>query len=134
MPHFLSVANVLRLHEMSIERFGGSPGVRDAGLLESAVAMPQASYGGTYLHENLFAMTAAYLFHISQAHAFVDGNKRTALAAALTFATLNGVRMNAGDDDLIEICLGVAAGEIGKDELTRRLRAVLLLSRKKQRP
>ena len=119
---FLSTQNVLQLHAMSIKRFGGAEGLRDAGQLESAIAMPQATFGGKHLHSGVVAMAAAYLYHISQAHAFVDGNKRTAMAAALTFLRLNGYDINATDDELIDIGLGVAAGQMSKDDLTTRMR------------
>jgi len=125
---YLSVDNVLRLHSLAIEHFGGASGVRDDALLESAVMMPQAAFGGQELHPDLPSKCGAYLFHISQAHAFMDGNKRTAMAAALTFLRLNGHDINADDDDLIEIGLGVAAGAIGKDELTERLRRLIVQS------
>jgi death on curing protein len=120
---FLSVQNVQRLHAQAIARFGGVDGLRDPGMLASAVAMPQASFGGEYLHPDLSAMAAAYLFHISQAHPFLDGNKRAAMAAALTLARLNGAGITATDDEMIEIGLAVAAGVMSKDELTRRMRA-----------
>lgn len=124
---FLSLDNVLRLHDFSIERFGGASGLRDMALLESAVMMPQASFGGQHLHPDVPSKAAAYLYHISQAHAFIDGNKRTAMAAALTFLRLNGHDVDANDDDLIEIGLGVAAGKIDKDELTERLRKLIVV-------
>jgi death on curing protein len=117
MLRYLSLPNVLRLHELSIEQFGGSDGIRDIALLESALAMPGAEYFGQELHPDLPSKAAAYLFHISQAHAFIDGNKRTAMAAALTFIRVNGHDIDADNDTLIAIGLGVAAGAIGKDEL-----------------
>jgi len=82
---FLALADVLTLHEMQIEQYGGSVGIRDQGLLESAVGQPQASFGGEYVHHGLYEMAAAYAFHIAENQPFVDGNKRTALAAALVF-------------------------------------------------
>lgn len=122
---YLSVENVLRLHALSISEFGGASGVRDLGILESAVSMPQAAYFGQDLHPDLVSKAAAYLFHISQAHAFIDANKRTAMAAALTFLQLNGATLQAEDADLIAVGLGVPAGEIGKPELTDRLRSLV---------
>jgi len=71
---FLTVEEVLVLHEMQIERYGGSRGIRDRGLLESAVAMPQASFGGEYVHATLHEMAAAYAFHIAENQPFIDGN------------------------------------------------------------
>lgn len=122
---FLTVENVLRLHAQSIERFGGRDGVRDIGLLESAVAMPMATYGGELLHPDIAAMAGAYLFHISKAHALVDGNKRTAWAAVLVFITLNGHDIKATNEEVIEIGLAVADGSMNKDELIERLRGMI---------
>ena len=76
-PDFLSVDEVLCLHEVQLSRYGGGSGLRDPGALESAVAMPRASFEGDLLHSDLFAMAAAYAFHIAQNQPFVDGNKRT---------------------------------------------------------
>jgi death-on-curing protein len=108
---------VLSLHADQIRRYGGRDGIRDVGLLSAAVAVPAATFAGRYLHHTLADMAAAYLFHLAQDHAFVDGNKRVALAAALTFLWLNGVRIEAGEDELTEIVLGVATGRVGKAEL-----------------
>jgi death-on-curing protein len=88
--------------------------VRDLGLLGSALAMPQASFGGVYLHTSLAEMAAAYLFHVARNHPFVDGNKRAALAAALAFLWLNDERLEAGEDELTELVMGIAAGRAGK--------------------
>jgi len=87
-PVFLDVDDVVWIHDVQIELFGGQTGTRDRGLLESAVAMPQQRFGDAYLHEDLFAMAAAYAFHISENQPFIDGNKRTALAACLDFSQI----------------------------------------------
>ena len=100
VPEFLDVEDVLELHRLQLQRFGGGDGVRDRGLLESAAAQPQSSFGGTYTHDGLFAMAAAYLFHIVQNHAFVDGNKRTGLLAALVFLDLNGISIDHDSEAL----------------------------------
>ena len=115
-PAFLTLDEVLLIHADQIRRYGGRRGIRDLALLSSALAMPEASFGGHHLHPSLAEMAAAYLFHISQNHPFVDGNKRSALAAALTFLWLNGYGLDAGDDELTEMVLGVAAGRLGKAE------------------
>ena len=86
---FLSVEDVLLLHADQVNLYGGDHGVRDPGLLESAVAQARASFGGEYLHTDILEMAAAYLYHIVQSHPFVDGNKRTGLIAALAFLDLN---------------------------------------------
>lgn len=111
---FLSVDDVLRIHRRMIDEFGGSPHVRDTGLLHSAVFMPAARYGGEPLHQGLPAMAAAYLFHLCSNHPFVDGNKRTALAAAEMFLLLNHGRLTATDDELEGLTMGVAAGRTAK--------------------
>lgn len=94
-PRFLSFDEVLSIHEISIERFGGTLGTRDPGLLDAALAMPRQSFGGTFAHDFPFEMAAAYAFHIAKNHPFVDGNKRTALAACATFLHLNGYTLPA---------------------------------------
>ncbi|BAZ14609.1 death-on-curing family protein [Calothrix sp. NIES-4071] len=84
-PRFLLYSQVLIIHQRQIERFGGSDGVRDEGLLESALAQPQTTFGGELLHPTIVEQAAAYLFHLSMNHPFIDGNKRTAFAVMLTF-------------------------------------------------
>ena len=116
-PTFLGVDNVLAIHDRMVREFGGEPSVRDFGLLESAVMMPAARFGGQFLHDGIPAMAAAYLFHLCRNHPFVDGNKRTALAAAEVFILLNGGRLTATDKELEEITLGVADGTVSKDEV-----------------
>ena len=117
MPQFIKLQRVLQIHESQIELFGGSSGIRDMGLLESALAIPQASFGGIYLHGDLFAMAAAYLFHIVCNHPFLDGNKRTGTAVALFFLKLNGIDHDIEDAALESLVLSVACSEIGKDEI-----------------
>ncbi|HQK76581.1 MAG TPA: type II toxin-antitoxin system death-on-curing family toxin [Candidatus Hydrogenedentes bacterium] len=111
---FLTIQEVLYFHHAQMEQFGGSMGVRDPGLLESALAQPCASFGGEYLHRGLFEMAAAYLYHIVQNHPFVDGNKRVGLESALAFLALNGVEIDAPDDDLESLVLAVASGQADK--------------------
>lgn len=121
-PAFLGIDEVLRIHERVTREFGGHDGVRDRGLLESAVAMPSAGLGGTYLHDGIQAMAAAYLFHLCQNHPFLDGNKRVALATAEMFLNLNGVGFTATGAQLEKLTLDVAAGTMTKDSLTRFFR------------
>lgn len=117
-PVFLSLDEVLEIHEQQIEIYGGSAGLRDAGGLESAVAMPQASFGGEFLHHSIPAMAAAYLFHLCQNHAFIDGNKRVGLNAAITFLLMNDWEPEFEEEELVSLVLAVAAGKTGKAELT----------------
>ena len=114
---FLTLDDVLSLHADQIARYGGSPLIRDVGLLESAVATPTATFGGELLHGSLEEQAAAYLFHLVKNHPFVDGNKRTGLVAMLAFLGLNGRRLEAPDDDLTDLVLGVAEGRVTKAEV-----------------
>ena len=123
-PEFLTVEDVLEIRALQVERFGGSVGVRDQGLLESAVAQPQMTFGGEFVHADLFAMAAAYLFHLVQGHAFVDGNKRVGLLAALVFLDINGISIKGDSNALYELTLAVAAGRAGKEEVAGVLRRV----------
>jgi death-on-curing protein len=122
-PLFLTLGEVVAIHRDQITRYGGSQGVRDWGLLQSAVAMPAAAFGGQYLHGDLCEMAAAYLFHIVQNHPFVDGNKRVGAAAADVFLAMNGVELIAGQDDYAELVLSVARGETSKSAVAEFLRA-----------
>jgi len=121
-PEFLRVDDVLQIHQDQIERYGGSPDLRDPGLLTSAVDTPRAMFDGKYLHGDLFEVAAAYLFHIVQNHPFVDGNKRTGTAAALVFLDLNGIEMEIDDGALVDHVLAVAQGQIAKPEVAAFLR------------
>ena len=111
---FLTVDDVLAIHRRVVDEFGGDPGIRDRGLLESAVAMPHATFGGQALHEGLPAKAAAYHFHLCSNHPFVDGNKRVAVAAAEVFLLLNRHELVAGDDQIEDLTLKVASGELAK--------------------
>ena len=108
---FLEVQDVLDLHEHQIVTYGGSLGVRDAGLLESAVQMPRAGFGGQYFHADVFEMAAAYLFHVAANHPAVDGNKRAAAAAAHAFLFLNGLTLPRSCERGFEhVVLAIAEG------------------------
>jgi len=122
-PIFLTLDEVLALHEDQIGRYGGRRGLRDLGLLSSAIGMPAATFDGVFLHDDLFEMAAAYLCHIARSHPLVDGNKRTALAAALTFLWLNGFRLAAGESAVTDLVVKVAAGEVTKAEVAVFLKA-----------
>jgi death-on-curing protein len=115
-PLFLTLDEALLIHADQIRRYGGSHGVRDLGLLSAALAMPEASFGGVYLHPSLAEMAAAYLYHIARNHPFLDGNKRAALATALAFLWLNDRHLEAGEDELTDLVVGVAAGRVAKAE------------------
>jgi death-on-curing protein len=121
-PLFLNVDDVEEIHAESLARFGGSHGIRDRALLESAVATPQAGFGDEYLHPTLFDMAAAYAFHIAQNQPFVDGNKRAALGAALVFLDLNGVDVDDPEGRLYDAMIAIATRRLDKAGLAAVLR------------
>lgn len=121
-PAFLTLDEVLGIHADQIRRYGGAPGLRDLGLLKSALAMPETTFEDELLHGTLFEQAAAYVFHIARNHPFVDGNKRTALMCALVFLGLNGKRLETKPKRLFELVYGVAAGTVDKSDVAVRLR------------
>ena len=120
---FLSLDDVLFAHSDQIRRYGGDSGVRDPGLLQSALAQPQATFDGQRLHVFPFEMAAAYLYHIVQNHPFIDGNKRTGAVAALLFLDLNGVEIVAPRGALYDITMAVATGASTKLEIAEFFRS-----------
>jgi death on curing protein len=116
---FFQVDDLLAIHRRMIGEFGGSPELRDRGLLESAAAMPEARFGGQFLHDGIPAMAAAYLFHICRNHPFVDGNKRAALTTAETFLLLNNFELQASNDELEDLTFRVASSLAAKDDVVR---------------
>jgi death-on-curing protein len=119
---FLTLDEVLAIHGHQIRSYGGAPGIRDVALLESALAMPAATFDDELLHLTIFEQAAAYLFHLVKNHPFVDGNKRVGLATCLAFLALNDVRIRATDDELVNVVLGVAEGRTSKAEVAVFLR------------
>ncbi len=119
---FLTLAEAVEIHSDQIKRYGGSQGIRDMNLLSSAIAMPHASFHGEFLHNNIYEMAAAYAFHISKNHPFVDGNKRTALASTLVFLELNGINISDPKGRLYEDMLGLTEGKLKKDEFAEILK------------
>ncbi len=120
-PLFLTVDEVVGFHADQIRLFGGTGGIRLRASLESAVATPQASFGGRYLHDDLFEMAAAYAFHIAENQPFVDGNKRTALNAAISFLGLNGHVVLDPDGKLYDAMIAISARELDKKGLAALL-------------
>jgi death-on-curing protein len=116
------LSEVLTILRDQIARYGGDFGVRDVGLVSSAIAVPQATFEGKHLHTDLYEMAAAYAFHLCQNHPFVDGNKRVALAATLVFLDLNGVTITDPDDRLYPLMMSVASGSTQKPEIAVVLR------------
>ena len=121
----LTVEIVREIHAEAIARFGGADGVREMALLESAVAAPQASFGGQSTYADLADVAAAYLYYLCQNHPFIDGNKRTALGACLVFLRLNGIEPKADGPEWEELTMAVAASAVDRDETTARLRRMI---------
>jgi death-on-curing protein len=122
-PAFLTLDEILAIHQDQIARYGGSEGVRDWGMLESAAAMPAAGFGGQFLHTDLCEMAAAYLFHLVQNHPFIDGNKRVGAVAAYVFLSLNNVRLTADQMAYADMVLSVARGEMPKSAVAEFFRS-----------
>ena len=128
------MSEVLLILQDQIRRYGGRYGVRDAELLSSALAMPQTTYGGKYLHGDIYEQAAAYAFHLCQNHPFVDGNKRTALASALVFLSLNGVELEDPKGALYDLMMGVVGSGVGKQEIAATFRRLKSKKRRKSQP
>lgn len=120
---FLTLSEVVDIHADQIKRYGGSGGIRDIGLLSSAIAMPFATYSSKYLHDDIFEMAAAYAFHICQNHPFIDGNKRTALASALVFLDMNGEDISYDTNKLYDAMISLATGKLNKSAFAEILRS-----------
>ena len=118
---FLSLQEILSLHALVIAQSGGSSGLRDRGALESAVAQPEASFGGKELYPDLASKAAALAHSLIQNHAFVDGNKRIGHAAMEVFLLLNGYEINSSIDDQEKIIIDVASGKVSRIELSEWL-------------
>jgi death on curing protein len=121
-PLFLTLYEVIEIHKDQIQSYGGRVGIRDIELLKSSIFMPVASFGGEYLHADVYVMAAAYLFHIIRNHPFLDGNKRTGVGSALVFLILNGVELSADEDKLEKMVISVAEGKIDKSEIAQFFR------------
>jgi death-on-curing protein len=119
----LSLAEVLYLHGEALKRFGGSPGVGELGLIESAVASAKNAYW--YGHGDVYDVAAAYAFHIAESQAFTDGNKRTGAAAALLFLATNDVRAPKDDGSFYRALIDVAEKRLDKPGLAHVLRRLV---------
>jgi death-on-curing protein len=119
---FLPVEDVLEVHRRVIEEFGGDLGLRDRGLLESAIAMPRSMFGGQDLHVDIAEKAAAYFFHVCANHPFVDGNKRVAVAAAELFLLINRRELVVEDKHVEDLAMGTADGSMSKAQVVEFFR------------
>ncbi len=122
--NYLSLEQVIELHDSLIEKFGGFVGIREKGLLESAVSAPMMAVFGEELHKTIYNKAAAYLFYIAKNHAFFDGNKRTAAATALAFLRVNGKTVKYDADDFLEFVVSVAEGKADLDAIGNYLEKI----------
>ncbi len=120
---FLSIEQVVYLHEQSIKNFGGKPGIRDFTLLSSAINIPSSTFVGKFLYKNIYEMAAAYLFHITMNHPFFDGNKRVGVLSAIVFLEINGFIVNFKRGELRDLGLAVVCSKISKKEISDILKS-----------
>lgn len=125
-PKFVDTQEAIAIHDFLIEKYGGSFGLRDEGLLESALAQPQASFFGELLHPTIAEQAAAYLYHLCKNHPFIDGNKRAAFGVMVAFLETNNYRLNLANDQLYSLVMDVAESRIEKPELIEVIRQNLI--------
>jgi death on curing protein len=117
---FLSKDEVLSMHRRALEEFGGSTGIRDEGAFESALVAAENRVA--YEQADVIACAATYAYHLTMAHAFIDGNKRVAAAVMRVFLLLNEVEVLASEDDLFSLFMGIASGQMPRDGVEKWLR------------
>lgn len=119
---FLSVLEVVGVHADQINKYGGSHGIRDMGLLESAVFRPQTSFGGQYLYKSIFDKAAALGQSIILNHPFIDGNKRTGIVSMIVLLKANGYKLKVSQSDLIRMALKIAKEETEFEDIAAWLK------------
>jgi death on curing protein len=115
----LDLARSGLVHDWAVEEYGGAEGIRDLGLVESAVMAPQQTFGGRLLCQSLTEMAATYWYHLTRNHGFLDGNKRVGLLSADTFLLLNGLDLRLPVTEAVALALRVAEGKVTKTELAQ---------------
>ncbi len=127
-PKFVDIETVIAIHEDLILTFEGVDGrleIRDRGLLESAISQPQATFFGQFLHPTIAEQAAAYLYHIANNHAFIDGNKRTAVAIMEVFLRMNGYNLNLTDEELEDL-VRRSLNELDKEAIANTIKSHLI--------
>jgi death-on-curing protein len=114
---FLDIQEIIHIHRIQIDLFGGLHGIRDVTLLESAAHMPQAEYGGHLMYATVFEQAAAYMYHLVKNHPFLDGNKRTGTIVAITFLYANDYQPSWTNEELFTIAMNVASSKTSKEDL-----------------
>jgi death on curing protein len=120
--HFITEEVVLTVHADLLQRYGGAPGLRDAGLLDSALAQPKITVAGKYAHKSMFDKAAAYGFHICKNHPFVDGNKRVAFVLMDMFLQKNGWDVASTEEGAYQMMMDLASGKLTKSQLSKWLK------------
>ena len=128
---FLTLAEVMAIHQNQIDNYGGSLGVRDQGLLDAAIAQPPSIFADHYLHVDIYSMAAAYLYHMAKNHPFIDGNKRVATVSSLVFLELNNYKLEVNESLLEEVVFKVAESKLSKNELIEFFRTYTQLKTEK---
>lgn len=123
LPKFLTFDQVVALHKLQVDEFGGSHGVKDEGLLLSALGQPESGFDGNYFHKDLYEMAAAYLFHLINNHAFYDGNKRIAALTSVVFLQINGLIVIADEVEFEKLVMDAAQSKVTKVEIADFFRA-----------
>lgn len=121
VPRFIEKEMALAIHTRQLSKFGGTPGLRDTGLLDSALAQPQTTFSGELLHPTIPVQAAAYLYHLAMNYPFIDGNKRTAFAVMDTFLRVNGYNLTLTDEQAYELGLRVVERKLDKAGLSAEL-------------
>jgi len=121
--YFIPQEVVLTIHTDLLQRYGGEPGLRDAGLLDSALAQPRITIGGKYAHKSIFDKAAAYGFHVCKNHPFVDGNKRVAFVLMDIFLQKNGWEVASTEEEAYEMMMALASGRLTKSQLSNWLKS-----------
>ena len=129
----LTIEIVREIHAEALKEFGGLNGIRDEGLLASAVFAPQSSFAGKSPYTDLIDVAAAYLFYLCRNHPFLDGNKRTAMGAAIVFLRLNGAEPAPDSEAWERLVLDVASSKLGREQTTQRLRKLVRQLGKRRR-
>lgn len=120
--HFIPREVVLTIHADLLRRYGGEPGLRDTGLLDSALAQPKITFGGKYVHKTLFDKAAAYGFHVCKNHPFIDGNKRVAFVLMDIFLQKNGWEIVSPEEEAFRMMMDLASGKLTKVRLSSWLK------------
>jgi death on curing protein len=123
VTEWLTIADVLAIHDEQIAEHGGSDGVRDMNVIESAIARPRQLVNLGDSTPDMAALAATLAFGLAKNHGFIDGNKRTSAVATETFLALNGVKVTASDEEIVQVWTDIGAGQMGEDELADWLRA-----------